>query len=151
MLSDLFPLWMGSSATKIGQQRNERASAHVSISELGSPPLLIQQSASLETEHGGGETMAGGPVEREDQDAGTRPLLVTVTVKGASGEESAASSSIAVVVASTAVAVAGSFEFGISVGTCPDRPPLNRDTERLSVSLMPLQILAILYFRMQNG
>jgi hypothetical protein len=75
--------------------------------------------------------MAGGPVEREDQDAGTRPLLVTV--KGGSGEEeSAASSSIAVVVASTAVA--GSFEFGISVSTCPSmlpRRPLNRDTERI--------------------
>jgi MFS transporter, SP family, ERD6-like sugar transporter len=63
--------------------------------------------------------MAGGPVEREDREAGRKPLLATE--EGGSSrdglESSASSSSIAVVVASTAVAVAGSFEFGISV--CP--------------------------------
>jgi hypothetical protein len=61
--------------------------------------------------------MAGGPVEREDREAGRKPLLATEE-GGSSGdglESSASSSSIAVVVASTAVA--GSFEFGISV--CP--------------------------------
>jgi len=57
-----------------------------------------------------------GAMEPEGRDAAGKPLLVRVS--GSSGGDShgsAASSSIAVVVGSTAVAVAGSFEFGISV------------------------------------
>jgi SP family facilitated glucose transporter-like MFS transporter 8 len=57
-----------------------------------------------------------GAMEPEGRDAAGKPLLVRVS--GSSGGDShgsAASSSIAVVVGSTAVAVAGSFEFGLSV------------------------------------
>ena len=59
-------------------------------------------------------------MEQEDQEA-QKPFLVTAAGRSGDGCNLAASgaasssSSIAVVVASTAVAVAGSFEFGISV------------------------------------
>jgi len=58
-------------------------------------------------------------MELEDQEA-QEPLLVTAAGRSGDGchlaaSGAASSSSIAVVVASTAVAVAGSFEFGISV------------------------------------
>lgn len=73
-----------------------------------------------------------GPVERDD--AGTnKPLLVTVMEGSCGGDDclvgpAASSSSIAAVVASTAVAVAGSFEFGISVGySSPSQPGIMRD------------------------
>ncbi|OEL14261.1 Sugar transporter ERD6-like 5, partial [Dichanthelium oligosanthes] len=71
-------------------------------------------------------------MEREDQEA-EKPLLVTVAVSGGDGHQGAAptsssSSSIAAVVGSTAVAVAGSFEFGISVGySSPSQPGIMRD------------------------
>ncbi|CAO2203025.1 unnamed protein product [Urochloa humidicola] len=69
-------------------------------------------------------------MEREDQEA-QRPLLVTVAGSGVDGRQEAAAtspSSIAVVVGSTAVAVAGSFEFGISVGySSPCQPGIMRD------------------------
>lgn len=63
---------------------------------------------------------AAGPMDLEDQEA-QKPLLVTAPGRIGDGSHLAesdaapSSSSIAVVVASTAVAVAGSFEFGISV------------------------------------
>ncbi|CAL4964513.1 unnamed protein product [Urochloa decumbens] len=65
---------------------------------------------------------------QEDQ----KPLLVTVAGSSGDGRQGAApassSSSIAVVVGSTAVAVAGSFEFGISVGySSPCQPGIMRD------------------------
>jgi MFS transporter, SP family, ERD6-like sugar transporter len=58
-------------------------------------------------------------MEREDHEA-QRPLLVTVGGSSGDGRQGAApptssSSSVAALVGSTAVAVAGSFEFGISV------------------------------------
>lgn len=59
-------------------------------------------------------------MDLEDQEA-QKPLLVTAPGRIGDGSHLAesdaapSSSSIAVVVASTAVAVAGSFEFGISV------------------------------------
>jgi hypothetical protein len=57
-----------------------------------------------------------GPMEPEGRDAAGKPLLVRVSGSGGGDcRGSAASSSIAVVVGSTAVAVAGSFEFGLSV------------------------------------
>lgn len=56
------------------------------------------------------------PMEPEGRDAAGKPLLVRVSGSGGGDcRSSAASSSIAVVVGSTAVAVAGSFEFGLSV------------------------------------
>ncbi|CAL4957500.1 unnamed protein product [Urochloa decumbens] len=70
-------------------------------------------------------------MEMEDQED-QKPLLVTVA--GSSGDDrqgaapASSSSSIAVVVGSTAVAVAGSFEFGISVGySSPCQPGIMRD------------------------
>uniref|UniRef100_A0A0A9GC59 Major facilitator superfamily (MFS) profile domain-containing protein n=1 Tax=Arundo donax TaxID=35708 RepID=A0A0A9GC59_ARUDO len=70
-------------------------------------------------------------MEREDQEA-QEPLLVTVAGSSGDGHRGAApaasSSPIAVVVTSTAVAVAGSFEFGISVGySSPSQPGIMRD------------------------
>lgn len=60
--------------------------------------------------------MAAGPMEREGRDdAAEKPLLVRVGGSGGSQGGSASSSSVAVVVGSTAIAVAGSFEFGMSV------------------------------------
>ncbi|PVH39104.1 hypothetical protein PAHAL_5G434700 [Panicum hallii] len=70
-----------------------------------------------------------GPMEPEGRDAAGKPLLVRVS--GSSGGDShgsAASSSIAVVVGSTAVAVAGSFEFGLSIGySSPSQLGIMRD------------------------
>ncbi|WVZ71825.1 hypothetical protein U9M48_020360 [Paspalum notatum var. saurae] len=62
-----------------------------------------------------------GPMEPEGRDAAGKPLLVRVRGSSSDGggrrrSGSASSSSIAVVVGSTAVAVAGSFEFGMSIG-----------------------------------
>nr|TKW12854.1 hypothetical protein SEVIR_5G062600v2 [Setaria viridis] len=58
-----------------------------------------------------------GPMEPEGRDAAGKPLLVRVAGgSGGNSRGSASSSSIAVVVGSTAVAVAGSFEFGLSIG-----------------------------------
>lgn len=60
-----------------------------------------------------------GPMEREGlRDAAEKPLLVRVVSSGSGdsqGGSSASSSSVAVVVGCTAIAVAGSFEFGMSV------------------------------------
>ncbi|TVU04331.1 hypothetical protein EJB05_32071 [Eragrostis curvula] len=70
--------------------------------------------------------MAAGRMEQEDREAGG-PLLVTVSGSSGDGRHSAASA-IAVVVGSTAVAVAGSFEFGISVGySSPSQTGIMRD------------------------
>ncbi|RLM93547.1 sugar transporter ERD6-like 5 isoform X2 [Panicum miliaceum] len=71
-------------------------------------------------------------MEREDHEA-QRPLLVTVAGSSGDGRQGAApptssSSSVAALVGSTAVAVAGSFEFGISVGySSPCQPGIMRD------------------------
>lgn len=77
-------------------------------------------------------------MDLEDQEA-QKPLLVTAPGRIGDGSHLAesdaapSSSSIAVVVASTAVAVAGSFEFGISVGySSPSQSGIMRD---LSLSL----------------
>lgn len=60
-----------------------------------------------------------GPMEREGRDAAEKPLLVRVGGSGGSQGGSASSSSVAVVVGCTAIAVAGSFEFGMSVIISP--------------------------------
>jgi SP family facilitated glucose transporter-like MFS transporter 8 len=56
-------------------------------------------------------------MEREGRDAAEKPLLVRVVGSGSGDSQggSASSSSVAAVVGCTAIAVAGSFEFGISV------------------------------------
>ncbi|CAL4957499.1 unnamed protein product [Urochloa decumbens] len=72
-------------------------------------------------------------MEREEDQKAQRPLLITVAGSGGGGDcqgavPASSSSSIAVVVGSTAVAVAGSFEFGISVGySSPCQPGIMRD------------------------
>ncbi|CAO2203024.1 unnamed protein product [Urochloa humidicola] len=71
-------------------------------------------------------------MEREEDQEAQKPLLVTVAGSSDDGRQGAAptssSSSIAVVVGSTAVAVAGSFEFGISMGySSPCQPGIMRD------------------------
>ncbi|KAL6626526.1 hypothetical protein ACP70R_030252 [Stipagrostis hirtigluma subsp. patula] len=79
-----------------------------------------------------------GHMEREGQYAVEKPLLVRVVGSSGDGREgdaaasasspSSSPSSIAAVVGSTAVAVAGSFEFGISVGySSPSQPGIMRD------------------------
>ncbi|CAO2185159.1 unnamed protein product [Urochloa humidicola] len=70
-------------------------------------------------------------MEPEGRDAAGKPLLVRVTRTGSdssNGRGSASSSSIAAVVGSTAVAVAGSFEFGLSIGySSPSQLGIMRD------------------------
>ncbi|RCV24170.1 hypothetical protein SETIT_5G063600v2 [Setaria italica] len=70
-----------------------------------------------------------GPMEPEGRDAAGKPLLVRVAGgSGGNSRGSASSSSIAVVVGSTAVAVAGSFEFGLSIGySSPSQLGIIRD------------------------
>ncbi|OQU86600.1 hypothetical protein SORBI_3003G111000 [Sorghum bicolor] len=74
-----------------------------------------------------------GPMEREGQEAAEKkPLLVRVVGSGSGdgqgGSASSSSSSVAVVVGCTAIAVAGSFEFGISVGySSPTQLGIMRD------------------------
>ncbi|CAL4957493.1 unnamed protein product [Urochloa decumbens] len=70
-----------------------------------------------------------GPMEPEGRDAAGKPLLVRVTgSSGSDGRGSASSSSIAAVVGSTVVAVAGSFEFGLSIGySSPSQLGIMRD------------------------
>ncbi|ONM30920.1 sugar transporter ERD6-like 5-like isoform X1 [Zea mays] len=75
-----------------------------------------------------------GPMEREGRDAAEKPLLVRVGGSGGSQGGSASSSSVAVVVGCTAIAVAGSFEFGMSIGySSPTQLGIMRDL-RLSLA-----------------
>nr|CAB3472634.1 unnamed protein product [Digitaria exilis] len=70
-----------------------------------------------------------GPMEPKGRDAAGKPLLVRVGRSGGGDSRgSASSSSITVVVGSTAVAVAGSFEFGLSIGySSPSQLDIMRD------------------------
>nr|CAB3476681.1 unnamed protein product [Digitaria exilis] len=70
-----------------------------------------------------------GPMEPKGLDAAGKPLLVRVgRSSGGDSRGSASSSSITVVVGSTAVAVAGSFEFGLSIGySSPSQLGIMRD------------------------
>ncbi|XP_066317450.1 sugar transporter ERD6-like 8 [Miscanthus floridulus] len=69
-------------------------------------------------------------MEREGRDAAEKPLLVRVVGSGSGDSQggSGSSSSVAVVVGCTAIAVTGSFEFGVSISySSPTRLGIMRD------------------------